>query len=115
MRKKTTKTEALDLSIELWSWMYNHKDDVRKFEWPRWKENGGDVESCSAYCPLCEYTNQNRVECCIVKWTDDEKYKHCTDLNSPYTKYCHATGNKKTEIKAVLDLLIRTRKELPSD
>ena len=51
-----------ELHEKLWlDWLA--KDPKRaKSDWPRWKDNGGDIPENSFYCFPCEYDRQHPLE-----------------------------------------------------
>ncbi len=51
---KLTRKKAIELCIELWTWLAKTGRD--KPEWPDWEK----YESISLYCWFCEYDNRQR-------------------------------------------------------
>ena len=69
------------LHQELWEWLEYHTNCTKE-DWPRWKENGGDVPSVENYCFYCEYTkyvSRHGVRDCQV-CPGDWKVKGTVDL-----------------------------------
>ena len=50
------------LHQELWKWIKNNPSK-NKEDWPRWKQNGGDVPRVLSHCFYCEYDNEGCDEC----------------------------------------------------
>lgn len=67
---KLTRTEALKIFRELWTWCAETGMD--KIEWPGWIFNGGKTTTMLHSCPLCEFTKQNANKFCrkncLVIW-----------------------------------------------
>ena len=54
---KLTKKKALEIVIELWTWIVDNPSNY-KHRWPGW-EKYGDMKS---NCPFCEYDRTHRLE-----------------------------------------------------
>ncbi|KKM86363.1 hypothetical protein LCGC14_1279870 [marine sediment metagenome] len=75
---KLTKKKALEIAIELWTWIVDNPGK-KKEDWPKWEEYG-DMRDC---CSLCERYIRKRIktrtehglrcDCPIA-----DKHDHCT-------------------------------------
>ena len=104
---KLTKKKSLELSIELWTWMFENIGK-NKIEWPRWSEfigiEGGDIE---AECFLCEYDLMQSVK---YDFTKDmcrycplkKEFVYCDNL-SPFRIWKTTPNYENTKI--MLDLM----------
>ena len=101
---RLTKKKAIDLSIELWTWLAE-TGSPRKEDWPGWKRLG--AESTLAHCFLCEYSS--RREYSICKFCPfHQRFGHCT-LSSPsaYSKWSEEDNSpmRKKYASEFLELL----------
>jgi len=88
-----TKQKALELTAELWEWIGSAPPEEPprwKHQWPRWKINGGDIQSMPYNCPCCAYAVQQcpsitpPCACCpIPQW----QITTCMKPGSPYSKW----------------------------
>ncbi len=92
--KIETRTDALIQCFNLWLWA-GVTGIERKCDWPGWKSNGGYLEYCSAWCPICEYSNCCAV--CIIKWSNGS----CD--NSEFYEWAYAE-TKQERIKWALKI-----------
>ena len=80
------KQEALYRCHELWYQLYMNPDKS-KGDWPRWKDNGGDIEHVNAHCFACSYNQENTFwKCginCIVPIFRYVEHG-CNNPDSPY-------------------------------
>lgn len=60
-----TEKEALQLTMELWRWLKKNPGKA-KYNWPKWKHNGGKYYEIDNHCFLCEYVS--------MKTPDDYQY-----------------------------------------
>ena len=51
---RLTKRKALELCIELWTWLAKHPGN-EKDDWPRLMCNEGDIPDMANDCPCCGY------------------------------------------------------------
>ena len=78
---KLTKKKAIELSIELWTWLAETGEN--KNEWPEWKRHGGQYEECEHDCFLCKYDDCNCGKCPYPK-----HYKVlCDDDGTPFSRW----------------------------
>ena len=92
---KLTEKRAVELSIELWTWLA--KTGKRKDKWPEWEKYG----KIDASCFLCEYNGrkcgedgQRICERCPYS----KEYNRCLDEDSPFMTWSFAP-TKKTRKK----------------
>ena len=85
---KKTKIFHWDLHIELWDWL-SKNPNKNKHEWPRWKNNGGDVKISYNNCFACQACNH---VCSMCPFGDFSR-KGC--LGRLYDKWYTAKTNKK--------------------
>lgn len=105
---------------ELWLWL--HGDSKReKSDWPRWKENGGDIRGEDPYCFPCLYSEQHerknedwddpcRCPLDFPRWeTTDGAIALC--LGGLFLKWIKAKGKARTTLaKQIAELPIRKRR-----
>ena len=94
---RLSKKRAIELSIELWTWLAKTGKD--KDKWPRWKEFGAVENECF----LCEYDYQARrfreeEDCCRCPYF--AKFGVCDALGTPYEGWDHAHSNKVGKLHA---------------
>lgn len=107
MIEKLTKKKALEICIELWTWLAETGSEY-KFDWPGWKEYG-DIW---AHCPCCEYQKQNPVSNCLIFSGINGKCT-CTKEDSVYTKWNSAgTSTRKEYAQQIVDLAKQKLSEL---
>jgi len=85
--KTMTKDEMALLNREMWmDWIGNPdtREDADKENWPRWKKNGGDIDSnqFSELCFPCTYALHHQEECY------DGMFRYCP-LDYPGYKACY--------------------------
>lgn len=52
-----TVEDTLVYNIELWKWLVANPEN-RKVDWPKWENNGGDLEEVESSCFCCEFARQ---------------------------------------------------------
>lgn len=86
-----TKREALEKSLEMWTWLMEQALQGNYYEKHKWfKETGNSRVAC--FCFLCAYAESNNYTCenCLIKqWS---KYVHpsvygCSCKGSPYLQW----------------------------
>ena len=74
------------LHQELWEWLEAHPDKDKE-DWPRWKENGGDVPDCLNCCFYCEYTKHipsyGVIDCTVCPGDWKTKSEAKSEANIP--------------------------------
>ena len=102
---KLTKKRVLELTLELWQWLYDNPNK-RKENWPGWEGNGGSYYS-ETKCFACSYTfAQKDGDGCnlcplLPLWPDG-----CTaSSQSPYMQWVMAKSRKdrKKYTKEIVD------------
>lgn len=99
-----TKKEALQITADLWKWLYEHPSK-EKYDWPRWEWKGGEVRECLSCCPLCEYAKIEgtyRVDCChcLLQWTSKDEsiikigFQPCMNRTASFAKWDDAKSPK---------------------
>ena len=94
---KLTKKKAIELSIELWTWLT--ETGKRKDEWDKWTSRVIDM------CFLCEYGRQmtpRRFSCNVCPYRD--KFGHCNNDGSNFNRWCTARTPKTRRKYAALFL-----------
>ena len=88
---RLTRKQAILLSIDLWTWLAD-TGSMHKWEWPGWKDNGGQYEHAIGYCFLCEYSERqikrnNTTTCEACSYY--QRYGYCSQFSetSPYHKW----------------------------
>ena len=107
--KIKTKEDALLHCFDLWLWLAVTGND-RKFNWPGWEENGGYLEPCVSYCPVCEFSNIDSIDSCkdcAVNWPGG----HCNVTFSPFYQWCGSEMEEKRS-KWALEIAILALKAL---
>ena len=96
---KLTRKKAIELCIELWTWLA--KTGKRKYEWPGWEKDENDTTN---NCFFCEYQYQRSDEsdyeechyCPLYR-----KFGHC-EKKTYYSNWRFASSNKEREKYAKL-------------
>jgi len=72
-----TKKERLKkLHQELWQWLADHPEE-NKWDWPKWKENGGRYKGDSiAHCFACAYSKDPVCKDCPCDWGEGRNCEH---------------------------------------
>lgn len=90
---KLTKKKAIELSIELWTWLA--ETGKRKWDWPVWKKYGNDI--CGD-CFLCEYDEANGKGDCDIcplqkkfSQRDEDEFTACHHKDCAYSGWGKAT------------------------
>jgi len=112
---RLSKRKALEICIELWSWLAK-SEDFRKGNWPGWKRNGGKYIRVENDCSLCEYDEYRRGQNKIYKPNCyycplKEELDYC-DKNSLYTKWRMFSGDKSKYASQIRDVAIKALNEL---
>ena len=94
-----TKLEALLLTEEMWLWL-SENPGKEKIDWPKWKENGGELDSERYACLCCDYagwvpysqTQTSRCSGCPIPdnaWSDlsTETGCPCCEEDTPYSNW----------------------------
>ena len=81
-----TKKEAIELSIELWTWIA--ETGKEKEDWPGWEESGGQHAECHQDCFLCEYTITKMGGCYSCPYYT--MYGLCHEIDTPYYNWTDA-------------------------
>ena len=79
-----TEKQAIDISIELWTWLAEDGSRIR-WQWPGWIKYG----SMSAGCSLCEYSCRNCNNCPYYS-----KIGWCYKPGRPYYRWVHTLTNR---------------------
>jgi len=99
-----TKDEAIRLHREMWGWLAENPEKM-KCDWPRWKENGGDIEYVCAYCFACELSPG--CDNCILVWPCG----YCANIKSSdglYGRWYFADISEKARLaEQIRDLPVR--------
>ena len=98
MNEKLTKKRALELCLELWTWLRD-SPMREKEEWPGWTKHQAYLA-----CFACEYVyknNEDVLECSLCPllslWTKSKKINNylCEySSSSPYRKWKNAVSDK---------------------
>lgn len=107
---KLTKKKAIQISIELWTWLAE-TGAAHKWRWQGWRKYG----YMHADCPLCEYVNPLGGGCASCPYY--QKFGHCytlltgnKGLKTSFDKWCNA---RKVETrKKYAALFLQQLKEL---
>ncbi len=103
-KRELTKYDALMLCKELWTWLANN-NTCRKYNWPRFYMNGGDIQRIVYDCPCCEYDKQQTTSryrdvsrtceyCPIDEWREKKSGNAgCTTNSSPFMVWHLAMTN----------------------
>jgi hypothetical protein len=51
-KSKMTRTEAVEITRKLWTWIADNSPGACKDDWPEWESNGGDVPDCKMTVPV---------------------------------------------------------------
>ena len=106
---KLTKKRAIKLHRELWDWLFHHPSK-KKWDWPRWTRNGGDISVIENDCFLCEYDKFRKDDCmaCPLDWGG----RNCNDDNAYFNLWNKAKllGTRKKYAKIIRDLPERKRR-----
>jgi len=108
--------DAIHISKRLWKWLYNNPGSYKN-EWPDWDINGGDVEVCGNWCPICKYVVDMPEELrldkgivfdcrlCPIKWTNDDQSSinetWCEMPGSPYLTWQDADNEEEDKAGAL--------------
>ena len=66
---KLTRKISIALCIEVWTWCA--ETGKQKYEWPKWRNNGGSYRYITLHCFFCEYDRQRRQR------THKKRCYHC--------------------------------------
>ena len=83
---KLTAKKAIELSIELWTWL--GETGKEKWEWPKWGCKGGEYPEVQSDCFLCEYDEQKQNDCVACPYCI--KYGDCDDVGQPFIRWANA-------------------------
>lgn len=100
---KLTRNQAIDRTIELWTWLA--ETGKPKLEWPQWVENGGVYSYVVNLCFLCEFDIQHRgacKDCPYVKTYNIE----CFENGEPFDKW-DAARTPRTSRKYAKEFLAK--------
>lgn len=105
-----TARRAVELSIDLWTWL--GKTGKEKEDWPEWEWNGGQYPKVGSDCFLCEHDSAEKNSCEACPYYI--KYTRCTNAGTPFAKWCNAEdeGESKKFAKQFLNQLKKILKEL---
>lgn len=98
---RLSKKRAIELTLELWQWLYKHPDKG-KFKWPEWEYNGGKYPTVINDCFAC---NKGPCSKCplLPLWPDT----CCPGAHQStiYTRWAAAKSNKtrKKYAKQIVD------------
>lgn len=109
---KLTRNEAIDRTIELWTWLA--ETGKGKFNWPQWICNEGVYREVEVGCFLCEFARQsgNDGTCKICPYKKAYGIL-CDDDGEPYVKWCDAkqSRTRKKYAKEFLSKIIALKEE----
>ena len=88
-----TERQAVEKSIELWTWLAETGED--KYGWVGWKRNGGKYsDEISGDCFLCEYVDGQEKPRCHLSCPFYLKYRDtCNGEDFPFNKWGSARSN----------------------
>ncbi len=106
-----TKTEAIDRTIELWTWLAETgKED--KEDWNGWGWNGGKYSNNINKCFLCDFAYDFDVDCPLCPYA--KKFGRCDMTGKPFLKWCEVETprTRKKYAKLFLAQVISLKEEL---
>ena len=88
---KLTKKRVLELTLELWQWLYDNPGSG-KCDWPGWRRNGG-IHEATCNCFACEYAFSSLKGSCfkcplLPLWPG----YGCMGVNSLYVQWTQTTN-----------------------
>jgi hypothetical protein len=100
--------EAVNLSIEVWEYLYTHSEIKFKEALPKKLYN--EIKDMTGRCPLCDYYTVTEVypDYCI-----NCPLGYCLEMGSPYKKWFHSTTKKLRAKYAgrIVDILCQWKKD----
>jgi len=112
---RLSKRKALEICIELWSWL-GSTGSAYKEEWPGWKINGGKYPEMKLYCSLCEYDSYRHYHNKTYKsgcyYCPLKKELNYCGRNSLFYKWNIFSGDKSIHARQIRDLAIKALNEL---
>lgn len=109
---KLTKKEALEKTIEMWTWLAKHPEVEKK---DYFKENNiKDVPVHDRYC--CEYGEQiykdDISKCAICPICTNGMVIGCLESSSPYFNWRHEAHSKSKRTKYALEIVALAKEKL---
>ncbi|KKM04728.1 hypothetical protein LCGC14_1761280 [marine sediment metagenome] len=106
-----TKTEAIDRTIELWTWLAE-TGERHKGDWPGWKRHGGEYDLAGSDCFLCKHSLRGQfTPHCTTYCLYCLKFGHC--VNGYFDQWNEA-GTPRTR-KKYAKLFLEQVKSLKED
>lgn len=108
---RLTKKKAIEISIELWTWLVETGSD-EKFMWSGWEKYGQMLNDCA----LCEYGGRRAlrtaIDCACDFCPYSQKFEECCNEaeDTPYDKWEEATD--KAERKKYATEFLEQLKQL---
>jgi len=111
---KLTRKKAIELSIELWTWLA--ETGKEKHEWPKWRDNGGEHDDVVFDCFLCKYAGRKQGDDCET-CHPCPYFKHygvacCDAEDSPYNNWEDIVGEDDEETKMYAALFLEELKAI---
>lgn len=90
---------------DLWGWLAENPEK-RKEDWPRWKDNGGNILNLEMLCPACALDAQSPSDRCGLKCLFIWDLNFCGE--SEFGKYIDAIspGQKTFYAEKIRDLKV---------
>ena len=103
MTEELTAEKALEITIELWTWLSEAPERHSKHHWPRWDEHEPVYGHMPTYCPLCACSRQrarkgeDSCTTCLLygRWGNGE---FCDSDGSPFADWREATRQSDWEL-----------------